>query len=198
MLMMLEELRKQIMSCDKCKNYFKPDPWLFPSECDGCGVKGFLSDGQTEYGRVMFIAYRPSTRRLDKSEIGKKRIELFYKLLRKFGLSNAHLTDLTKCRRSGKFISRVEIKNCLPYLKEEVKIVNPDYLIVVGLDTYHILSFVLELLNLDFPEERISKIRHYAFRRRKSESLEEAYQRFENTYEYDFHSLANFMRRIRT
>ena len=149
-------------------------------------MKGFLGDGQTEYGGVMFIAYRPSTRRLDKSETSKKRIGLFYKLLRKFGLSNAHLTDLTKCRRSGKFISRVEIKNCLPYLKEETGIVKPDYLVAVGLDTYHILPFILELLNLNFPEERIFKIRHCTFRRRKSESLEEAYQRFESTYEYDF------------
>ena len=155
--MMLEELRKQIMVCDKCKDYFKPDPWLFSSECDECDVKGFLGEGHTKYGKVMFIAYRPSTHKPNKSEISKKRIELFYRLLRKFEFTNAHLTDLTKCRRSGKLISRAEIKNCLPYLKGEIEIVKPDFLVAVGLDTYHILPFVLELLNLDFPEKGYSK-----------------------------------------
>jgi uracil-DNA glycosylase family 4 len=188
----LEELRMEIVECRKCREYFEPRPWIFPSEGD---VKGFLGDGRvTPNLNLMFIAYRPSTLRPEGSRIKEERRRVFYELLKEFGFENAHLTDITKCRRPGKFIAQGELRNCLSYLEKEIRTVKPDFLIAVGEDAYMVLPFALELLGLRWPEERILKIRHYAFRKRRGEGLDEAYHRFMEEYRHDFRRLANSLK----
>jgi len=92
-----------------------------------------------------------------------------------FGFENAHLTDITKCRRPGKFIVQGEL-NCPSYLEKEIRTVEPDFLIAVGEDAYMVLPFTLELLGLRWlahklQNPRLLKITFHTFRHWKATML---------------------------
>jgi len=118
----------QIAERVRIRNWCHEGPWFYPPD-EELQIEGFFGTG-----KVMFIAERPSTQagRIP-SSIDKK----FYKLLKKNGLGDSHLTDLIKCRGAVKesknnkeWTTRVE--NCFPFLFEEIKILKPELIVTVG------------------------------------------------------------------
>ncbi len=163
----LHDLMKEIETCLRCyeefedmteedrikvRDWYLRGPWFFPP--DKSGVKGFFGTGN-----VMFVCPRPSTGGFDKA------VESFYKLLRRYGFSNAHLTDMVKCRSKAGEISRTEVENCLPFLNKEIEILKPRIIIAVGDAVYKELKDKFH---------NVTKIPHYsyAYRWEKKKKLE--------------------------
>jgi len=127
----LRELIREIRHCFRCWDMFKDwdresrmlirdwynrGPWFFPPYPNG-NVKGFFG---TE--GVVFICKIPST---GGRTFPDRRVKMFYELLSKHGLENAHITDLVKCRRRTK-LSAEEwermLNNCFHFLIKELAI----------------------------------------------------------------------------
>jgi len=167
----LRELSKEIQTCLRCYEDFKElieedrirtrdlylkGPWFFPP--DKHGVKGFFGTSD-----IMFVCPRPSTGSFDDPAS-----KLFYRLLRKYGFSKAHITDIVKCRRKAKTTSRAllpnkEVANCFPFLLREKEILQPRMVIAVGDTAYNEIRDHFD---------NVRKIRHYAYRWEKTEKLE--------------------------
>lgn len=175
----LKSLLSEIESCLKCYMKFKDrsekdrvrvrfwyneGPWFFPPSEDS-GVKGFFGTGE-----IFFVCQRPSTR----GNIPDQADLLFYDLLRKYGFEDAHITDLVKCRGIAGKISDWEMRNCLPYLEEEIRILKPKLMIAVGNEAYEVLTEKPEFRSI-----RIERVTHYshAFRYKKIWKLEEEFRR---------------------
>jgi len=152
----MPDLKKRIEGCSKCKN---AKPWLFPKKE---GVDGFLG-----CRKIMFVGDRPSRPSTGKS--GDDELDnatrLFYKLLKHKGFADAHLTDLTKCRRKVKdTVGFEEISNCLEHFKEELNTIKPMAIVALGHKPYTILEFLLPALGkADIQLERIT---HYSYAKR--------------------------------
>ena len=127
----LRELIREIRHCFRCWDMFKDwdresrmlirdwynrGPWFFPPYPNG-NVKGFFG---TE--GVVFICKIPST---GGRTFPDRRVKMFYELLSKHGLENAHITDLVKCRRRTKLsVEEWErmLNNCFHFLIKELAI----------------------------------------------------------------------------
>jgi len=168
-LVKLRELVSEINDCLRCyekfgdmeerdririRDWCLQGPWLFPP--DEFGVNGFFGTGD-----VIFICPRPSTGSFDDPAS-----KLFYQLLRKHDFSNAHITDMVKCRSKAGKVSEKERKNCVNFLMKEVEILRPRTIVAVGNDVYNELKGRFH---------DIIKVLHYsaAFRWNKAEILEE-------------------------
>lgn len=167
-LVKLRNLVEEIGACLKCYKEFKsmPEserlkvrdwylhgPWFFPP--DKHGVKGFFGTSD-----IMFVCPRPSTGSFD--DPGSL---LFYKLLRKYGFSNAHVTDMVKCRSKAGKMSSLEIQNCLPFLIRETEILRSKTIVAVGDEVYRELKDLFD---------GITQIYHYSYAHRynKTDRLE--------------------------
>lgn len=148
----------------RIRAWYNENPWFFPPS-ENTGVKGFLGTGKT-----VIVCERPSTR----GNIPNPADLSFYELLNKCGFEDAHMTDLVKCRGIAGQISAKELENCLPYLKEEIRILKPELIIAVGNRAYEVLTHELDLGSI-----RLEKITHYpyAFRFNKFEKIEEELRR---------------------
>jgi len=137
----------------RIRDWYLHGPWFFPP--DESGVKGFFGAGDT-----MFVCPRPSTGSFD--DAGSK---LFYNLLKKYGFSDAHLTDMIKCRSKAGKMSSLEVQNCLPFLIKETEILKPHRIIAVGDEVYQ------DLKNLF---DNVKQIYHYSYAHRygKADKLE--------------------------
>ncbi|MCK9398615.1 MAG: hypothetical protein M0Q51_01300 [Bacteroidales bacterium] len=124
----LKEIENEIVGCKKCPFDHKKDVRY----CGGTGADH----------RVMFIAESPST-------LGGKGIksavenfndtaatDLFFEVRSKFGFGECYLTDVVKCGKAKGKPTNENIDNCLKYLKEEVRLVNPKVIIAVGKTFY--------------------------------------------------------------
>lgn len=168
-LVELRQLVDEIQTCLKCytefedmeeqdrikiRDWYLQGPWFFPP--NGSGVKGFFGTGD-----VTFICPRPSTGGFDDPAS-----KLFYRLLREHGFTNAHITDMVKCRSKAGKMSGKEIRNCLKFLVKEVEILQPRTIVAVGNDVYNELKGRFR---------DVIKVLHYsaAFRWNKAEILEE-------------------------
>lgn len=173
-------LRDEIKKCDKCKNLrhdkhksSKWKPWLFPEED---GVKGFLGCSD-----IMFVGERPSTGKSKDDKLDEA-TKLFYNLLKKYGFQEAHLTDLTKCRKEVKEEDTLqEISNCLGYFKRELTDINTRTLVALGQKQYMTLKFLLPAL--EQPVELL-RLRHYSAtirfkdKKKRREAKEKYYHEF--------------------
>lgn len=164
----LKELIFTIENCLECykkfKNYPKEDrirfrewynqgPWFFPPYRN---VRGFLGDG-----KVIFVCERPSTGTFPSKadKVFYEHIEKFNEHTEKHGLGDAHITDLVKCRgRAGKLEDRM-VRNCFPYLEQEIKTLKPKLIVSVGRNVERILKE--KMANKEIEIERIT---HYAYR----------------------------------
>ncbi len=137
----------------KVRDWYLHGPWFFPP--DESGVKGFFGTGS-----IVFVCPRPST-----GSFADTASRLFYKLLKEHGFSDAHLTDMVKCRRKAGKMSSVEIQNCLPFLIREIDILKPQRIVAVGNDVYRELKGLLE---------NVIQICHYSYahRYKKADRLE--------------------------
>lgn len=112
------------------------------------GVKGFFGNGN-----VFFVCQRPST-----GHFPSKRDKLFYKLLKKYGFKNGHITDLVKTR--GKVIACIpkdEFELNWPIFEQEIEILKPRLIVAIGSNAYNNLKGRTRGIKL-------IKIIHYAFR----------------------------------
>jgi hypothetical protein len=174
----LEELISKIEVCLKCYNKYKnwndkeriklrewcnEGPWFFPPY-EESGVKGFFGTGN-----VIFVCQRPSTQG-GKFKEHRDTLE-FYKLLKKYGFQEAHITDLVKCKSSAGEIKDEEIENCFPFLEEEIRILKPKLIVAVGEKVHEVLK------KKEIKDIRLKKIMHYsyAFRYKKEKKLEEEF-----------------------
>lgn len=115
--MSFEGLEEQIRNCTRCgENRFCPFPTYQ-------GVKGFYGDKD-----YIFVAGQPS-----ESIFPTRWDKRLFKFMADNKFSNAHLTDLVKCRgKAGKQLSQYELNNCVGWLSEEINIVNPKAIIALG------------------------------------------------------------------
>ena len=152
---LLTNIEKCLKCYEKFKDYSEEDrvrirrwynegPWFFPPYD---GVKGFFGTNE-----VMFVCQKPSTQ---PGTFPRKRSNRLYKLLKENGLGNAHLTDLVKCRGLAGRLTKEQINNCLPYLKEEIALLQPKLIVAVGNEVFKTLR------KLELPA-RLEKIPHYA------------------------------------
>ena len=172
----LRELVKEIHTCLRCYEDFKEfneddririrewylqGPWFFPP--DKHGVKGFFGTSD-----VIFVCPRPSTGSFDDPAS-----KLFYKLLRKYGFSKAHVTDIVKCRSKAGTMSSKEIGNCFPFLMREKEILQPRIVIALGDNAYNEIRDHFR---------NVKKILHYAaaYRWKKTEKLERQLEQISN------------------
>ena len=120
----LRRLMKKIESCreEDCSARDR-GVWFFESMGR---VKGFLGTS-----RIMFIAPKPST-----GTFPSDNDKLFYELLEKHDLQDAHITDWVKCRGRSGSQKDAEFANCLDFLLVEKKIVKPLIIVGVGGETY--------------------------------------------------------------
>ena len=125
MVMSLEDLRNRISKCTRCgKNRF----WNFPTLN---GVKGFHGDKDH-----IFAASQPHLGEFPKTPNDRR----LYSNMAKYGFEEAHLTDVVKCRGTKfKKLSKIEVDNCIGWLDEEVRIVNPKAIIALGQKAYNAL-----------------------------------------------------------
>ncbi|MEM2922446.1 MAG: uracil-DNA glycosylase family protein [Candidatus Bathyarchaeia archaeon] len=149
----LSDLISQIRMCSKCYDKFTDydvmdrinirewrheGPWFFPPvKEDEVDIRGFFGTGD-----VMLVAERPSTRG------GKIPAPLdmeFLRLLRKYGLTDAHISDMVKCRGTVEESKREEIwrsmvYNCFPFLRKEIDVVKPRLILAMGKKVYNELK----------------------------------------------------------
>lgn len=119
------------------------EPWFFEHE----GLDGFYGTG-----KVMFVGQRPSSGKSGKSDL---KVNRYYKLLKKHGFQNSHMTDLVKCRDKVGPLTKHEKTNCIQYFLKEVEIVQPKLIVGVGAEAYK----VLKQLKLSISVVRLS---HYS------------------------------------
>ncbi len=122
--------------------------WLFPTSGK---VKGFLGTGD-----IMFVGERPST-----GEFGSRSDLLLYTLLEKYGVADAHLTDIIKTR--GKVGERYpdDIAQHRRVFDREMEIVKPRLVIAFGQKVHDLLLFSLANTGV-----RVQLTWHYAYTRR--------------------------------
>jgi hypothetical protein len=151
----LSQLRKSIIE-ELCMKQWL-DVWFFP-ELDG--VKGWCGTAP-----ILFVGLNPST-----GTFPSKPDLMFYDSLRKNDLSDAHITDLYKIRMKGKLVNEILTSPALKelhraWLKEEVRIVKPHFMVALGHQTFGILKKWLPELN-----SRIVEIHHYSWAQRYGRS----------------------------
>jgi len=118
----LLELKKEVEACRRDCPARGKGAWFF----EPMGrIKGFLGAS-----KIMFVAPKPST-----GTFPSPNDELFYKLLGKHNLQNAHITDWIKCRGKSGSQTDAEFANCLDFLLRERRIIKPLILVGVGNET---------------------------------------------------------------
>ena len=161
----LSEIERCLKMLDRVRirEWLHEGPWLFPPyNIEGKEIKGFFGTGD-----VIFVCQRPSTAGGKYFTKPLDRGRIFYQLLAKYGLENAHLTDLVKCRGTGGEINEDLVNNCFLYLKREIRILKPKLRVAVG-------NYVYRELRRRLRRYDIVKIPHYASRNIKPEDLEKA------------------------
>ncbi|MGB9779086.1 MAG: uracil-DNA glycosylase family protein [Candidatus Bathyarchaeales archaeon] len=185
----LQKLVCKIENCLKCykefKNYqevrieirhwYNKGPWFFPPYRE---VKGFFGTG-----KVVFICERPST-----GTFPSKADELFYDLIKRYELEDAHITDLIKCRlkdnEKGKTKNKKEAdesfnfyaSKCFTHLLEELEILKPTLIVAVSEKVRKYLKEHLPQAYKDNLFENSMTHYSYACRYKKEEKLEEDFK----------------------
>lgn len=110
------------------------EPFVLPPyEMNGTLVKGFFGTGEVgDDTRVMFLMPRPSTGGPG-DKVPDEADKILYRLLKKFGLEEAHITDFIKCRGPAKEQPERMLDNCVDkFLEREFEIVDPNVIIALG------------------------------------------------------------------
>jgi len=127
----------------------------------------FLPKGCKERFDIMFVAEMPSMNEL-KDDLAKDnfnfgvtaRDRFFQEMLIKYDVAGSYMTDIVKARDIPRQPTEKEIKKWLNFLLEEIKIISPKVIIVVGQRTYEqsFRPFVEPLLSKNI---KIDYIFHY-------------------------------------
>ena len=111
-------MEEGLSKCNRCgRNRF----WGFPTEY---GVNGFYGDKD-----YIFACPQPHEGKF----FARAHDIKFYSNLVKYGFADVHLTDVVKCRgEKYKELTRREVANCIGWLDEEVRIVQPKAIVAFG------------------------------------------------------------------
>lgn len=155
----LEKLKREI---EKKFRKGKEDSGLFPERNR---MQGFLG-----VGKFMIIGERPSSA----TKSGENRIPSdrtlnnFYEVLLRLGIEDSHLTDVIKGRARARDPYPNDLGPHYRIFKQEIEIVQPRRIIVVGEKAYNLLRFGFAGQKFD-----IKKVPHYAHRFSKRPKFEE-------------------------
>jgi uracil-DNA glycosylase family 4 len=181
----LLKLVNKIKNCMKCcspyesyttersafvRDLYLEGPWFFPPRGS---VKGFLGTA-----KLMFVAEKPAT---DKP-FTRPQDKYLYCLLQKYGLGEAHVTDLVKCRgkvrvetKEERCLREKEYINCRDFLKKEIKLINPKLIVAFGNKSY------VELKELNLGIE-LKEVQHYSYRKLSKQKLENDFKQIARLY----------------
>jgi len=124
----------------------------------------FLPKGHKEQFDIMFLAEMPSMNQSKDASAqnfdATARDRFFQDMLVKYDVAGSYITDIVKARDFPRRPTEEEIKGWLKFLLEEIKIINPRVIIVVGQMTYYksFQPFVEPLISKDI---KIDYIFHY-------------------------------------
>lgn len=120
--MRLEEIAEEIRKCERCPLHL--------------GRKKAVPGEGNERAKVMLIGEAPGK---NEDEQGRPFVgaagRLLEGLLESIGLrrSEVFITNVVKCRPPGNRDPRPEeIEACLPYLREQISLINPDVVVALG------------------------------------------------------------------
>ena len=116
----LENLRRKIIEDCSIKDW--RDVWFYP---EYRGVKGWMGTQD-----IIFVGSNPSY-----NVFPTKYTDFFYKQLKVNGFDKAHLTDLIKIRSTNTDAEKIiqdNLKSQTEYLQEELEIVKPKLIVVMG------------------------------------------------------------------
>lgn len=134
------------------------------SICRRCDLAGnrtrvVFGDGSAE-ARIMFIGAGPRKEEdVSGQTFAAEEGRMLQSLISKLGLAECdiYFTNIMKCRmRANHDLTEEEIEACLPYLKEQIRIINPEAIVTMG----HIAAH--SLLGLSTPLMKLrGKLTHY-------------------------------------
>jgi uracil-DNA glycosylase family 4 len=111
----------------------------FPQELGGV----FLPKGSPKQFEFMFVAEMPSMNEpKNKSTEGfcnfsvTARDRFLKEMMTKYGVAGSYITDIVKVRDIPRRPTKTEIKKWLPFLLQEVEIIQPKAIVVLGRRTY--------------------------------------------------------------
>lgn len=110
-----------------------PNYWVFPTEN---GIQGFMGTGGQN--QIMFVGERPSS---IKHGIDSHRIQ-FYKVLKRFNLHDAHITDIIKSRGTVNE-PYPDLKSDWRFFKRELTIVEPKLVFTLSEKVHQLLMLTL-------------------------------------------------------
>lgn len=128
-------MERKIESLKELNKRLKP-----PAELGGL----FLPVGAKEQFEIMFVAEMPSMNEPE-NEIDRAknfnfgitaRDRFLLELLTKYGVAGSYVTDIVKGRDIPRKPTKEEIEKWLPFLLEEIEIIRPKGIIVLGKRTY--------------------------------------------------------------
>ena len=170
----LKGLRSRIIQEEYVDNW--REVWFFPKHRGVSGWRGTQD--------IIFVGLNPS-----KGHFPSQHDEFLYKQLKRNGFDRAHLTDIVKIKATRKgrgklFQSEVTMLKHMSYLLEEIEIIHPRLVVVMG-------GKCRELLQ-EWLSEDVHKVRHmphYAPQARIKEQRKNFRKRMkEIREEYDSHA----------
>lgn len=145
----------------------------------------FLPPGSNERDDVLFIAEMPSMNEPKDRVLHQNynfgvtaRDKFFQEMLVKYGLAGVYVTDIVKSRNVPGKPTKKEIFDWLPFLMQEIKILDPQLIIVIGKRTFEasFMPYVYPKLKPDIACDYIfhycSQIPRTKFEKRFSAVLE--------------------------
>lgn len=156
----LEKLKEEIKKAI-------PDYWLFPLGEEflrggpGSKVRGFLGAAP-----IIFVGERPST-----GKFPTHADRLLYRLLEKFGIPDAHLTDIIKSRAKVTDEYPADLNPHRLIFSREIEIVRPKKIIAMGGKAYRALQFGFSNLGV-----KIVQTLHYAHRFKTEHEITESFR----------------------
>lgn len=165
----------KIKEIEKLNKKLKPIPEDLPGR--------FLPEGHPEKFDFMFLAPRPSMN-VPVGWNGNKNYnfdvtakdKFFQKILIECGVAGSYVTDIVKKRaKPGEKITSSEIDDYLPFLLEEIDIIDPKFIILIGSTAEKIFD---KEIAYDIPKHiKVATVWHYS--QQGSKTNEEIMLRFQ-------------------
>lgn len=129
----------------------------------------FLPNGYIEQFDFMFIVEMPSMNEPKNKSGGNENFNFgvtardmfFQEIMIKYGVAGSYVTDIVKERDIPRRPTKEEVKKWLPFLLQEIKIIKPKAIIIIGKRTYD-ASFKPFIEPLILKEIKVDYVFHYS------------------------------------
>ena len=171
-------MEERLKKLDDLNKKLKP-----PKELGG----KFLPEELPKQFNFMFIAEMPSMK-IPKDWDGKSnynfgkfnaRCKFFQEMMIKYGVAGSYATDIVKKRDAPGKPKKEEIRQWLPFLLEEIRIIQPKSIIVLGERTYEesfkplVLPFIPKEIEVNYVFHYSSQVPRVKFEQRFAEIIKE-------------------------